>query len=292
MRCRGPTVLLLLLASLMSSGSQDSCPSLLGLEPAIEQERTCTTWRTGSFTGRSIATVSGIFSQKACMNAAKRRYPHVRDITVRLADGVCTFKDPEDCSVSYVSDDTAWMACSMPPLYIPVVEPVIPVLSGPPVVNTAAAVRKHTVPRMLDQLHAERLGLFDFEALITNGYHLEDVNNADADGWTAAHWAVYYGKVEHLGALINAGADARIASSGPKSFVKAHSGLGSTRMAEATNSPSHDFSVPAGSTPRDIIIERYKVKSRAALFPVPAASDCTCCCLPASLPARCCTCCF
>ena len=29
-------------------------------------------------------------------------------------------------------------------------------------------------------------------------------------------------------------------------------------MWEATNSPSHDFFVPAGSTPRDIIIERYK----------------------------------
>eukprot|EP01050_Picozoa_sp_SAG11_P045390 SAG11_NODE_22597_length_403_cov_0.838816_1_plen_97_part_01 len=65
---------LLVSALLRSAGSthavcgaaQCSCRSLLNLEPAVAQARTCEFWRSGTFTGRSVATVSGIFGQRAC----------------------------------------------------------------------------------------------------------------------------------------------------------------------------------------------------------------------------------
>jgi hypothetical protein len=238
---------------------EKTCSSILGLPPTVEQARTCEYWRRGSLTGRSVATVGGLFSVSACEKSAKKRYPEVRDIAVRVSDGVCTFKDPTDCTVSFVSEpDGDWQVCSLPPLLIPIVLPVIPVLDGEPIVDTELLVRKNTVPQMLEDLYHDHHGGWDFESLIINKYHVKVTNVADADGWTAAHWAVYFGKPEHLGALINIGADILKPSTATKMFDKGHSGLGSSRISVATNSPSHDFEVAAGSVPRDIVVERYK----------------------------------
>eukprot|EP01049_Picozoa_sp_SAG25_P015011 SAG25_NODE_2883_length_1335_cov_1.073625_1_plen_261_part_00 len=220
-------------------GQSSDCIRINGLCPVVAAARTCSGWAPGDFTGRSATSVGGVFSLQACENYAKGRFPTVNQIAVRLADGTCTLKDPDDTAVSPRPGGASggWQSCTMPPLLVARQDVALAALDRLPVVDTENIIRSYFPPMMLRTLSQSHHAGYSFDELVNSGFYCEYVDAGDEDGWTSAHWAVYFGKPEHLAILMQAGANLSKATVASKVFDRDHTRIGAHKPRYMSNSP-------------------------------------------------------